>query len=261
MIKFIKNIKISKKYLFYILVILTSYFIVWVFNYDITTIKAGSMLMPIVMFYIISPFLLLLSIWRVFTHGKEVNVGNHEEEKIKKKKTDIFTHYGKSKENGLLKRLEIDLSKKLIEYNKKMSESEKRGKFFITIATVIPFFTWVYTLSHHAEKVKLDNLWALTFSSTTAGFILLSIGVTMLRHSKVFQDYADKIEEKLFYLRKLRIIALSINGKEEFSYIYEKIYSSLMNTEKKEKDEKKDDDSDKNLSLLYGQIAKLSGKP
>ena len=49
----------------------------------------------------------------------------------------------------------------------------------------------------------------------TAGFILVTIGVTMLRHSKTIQENIYYMEAKLFYLRKLRVVMLSMPDKSK----------------------------------------------
>ena len=169
---------------------------------------------------------------------------------------DLFTGYEGGIETSLLSALESDIANKLLEYKRKMNLADYTGRIFASSAIIIPVITWVYAISLYDDKEKLQNLWALTFSSMTAGFILITIGVTMLRHSKTIQENIFYMEDKIFHLRKLRVVAYSNPDKSSNEGLYNNIYDSLISAETFAKYSGSPDDDGSKMLKLYELLSK-----
>lgn len=259
--KYIKNIRISKMHAFYSAFIVLFFFLTWIAGFEFSKISDNSILYPIIVFYVISPFFLVWSLWRSFTYkNTDINIGDYEEGKLLSKFQDVFVGHKGRVETILLSALESDISSKLLEYKRKMNLADHTGRIFASSAIIIPVITWIYAIGLYDDKEKLSNLWALTFSSMTAGFILVTIGVTMLRHAKTIQENIYYMEDKIFHLRKLRVVVYSNPDKPSNEKLYENIYDSLIGSGAFAKHSNPSDADDSKLLKLYELLSKQQDK-
>lgn len=86
------------------------------------------------------------------------------------------------------------------------------GKQFAAAALVIPVVTWLVALVVFREE-KMANLWALTFSSMTAGSIAIAIGIALMKHA--IHLSADAAQTRSDYLHTVALqLAVSIGSRE-----------------------------------------------
>jgi hypothetical protein len=80
----------------------------------------------------------------------------------------------------------------------------------------MPLSTWLYTFSQVNVKTKLEHLWPFIFSSTSFGFVAVTVAVTFLRHSKAHSTELQKLRAYSDSLHKIRV-ALSTESPKEVS--------------------------------------------
>jgi len=255
--KYIKNIQISKMHAFYSVFIVLFFFLTWVMEFEFSKMSENPIYYPIAVFYIVSPFFLVWSLWKSFIYkNTEISIGDYEERVLLSESQDLFAAHEGEVTTILLRTLESDIANKLLEYKRKMNLADYTGRIFASSAIIIPLITWIYAIRLYDDVDKLQNLWALTFSSMTAGFILISIGVTMLRHAKTIQENIYYMEDKIFYLRKLRVVAYSNSDKSNNKELYNNIYNSLISSDAFAKYSEPSDDDSSKLLKLYEVLSK-----
>jgi hypothetical protein len=98
---------------------------------------------------------------------------------------------------------------------KKAARSAARFEVYGQIATVfaigMPLTTWIYAFLQANSKVKFEHLWTFIFSSTSFGFVAITVAVTLLRHSKAHTTEANRLRQYSDSLHRIRI-ALSTDA-------------------------------------------------
>lgn len=183
-------------------------FVRWInFKYDEVGDKAY--LYPILIVHTTIPFLAVWSLWKVATLAPPND-------------TDAQDGMGFTDPIGqdaaplevLLLGVERSIQQALLDGERNAARLEKYGRSFAMFSTLIPLITWVYALVVAHNKDKLDNLWALTFSSTGAGSLGVTIGVTLLRHAKAARARLETLSEEILVLRKMRVVCLATFDEE-----------------------------------------------
>jgi hypothetical protein len=164
---------------------------------DIFTQKSTTYFM--MSLYIIIPFFLVSSIFKMFTKGKE----NAE------KYCDTLEGTPTSMEH-LLFNLEQKMVFQMENYQVMMKKGELYGRISSVFSLLIPGLSWGYVFLVAANSAEPPNLGLFGFSSMTAGGIIgVTVGITLLKHAKELQPYIDKLNDEIIHLRKLRIVCLS----------------------------------------------------
>ncbi len=116
---------------------------------------------------------------------------------------------------------QIESMKSIIDCQVSLAASKaKRFELLGQLATVfsigMPLSTWVYAFFQVNAKTKLEHLWPFIFSSTSFGFIAITVAVTFLRHSKSHLTDLHKLRAYSDSLHKVRV-ALSTESPKEAS--------------------------------------------
>lgn len=128
-----------------------------------------------------------------------------------------------------LYQLERELVIEAENYKKLMKRSEFYGKLFSLSSLVIPGLSWCYTFILAAYTKDPPSLGLFGFSSMMAGGTVgVTVGVTMLRHSKSLQPYVEKVSNEITHIRKLRIVCLANPEPTENSEIMVKVLETLL---------------------------------
>ncbi|MCK5719338.1 MAG: hypothetical protein KAH84_05225 [Thiomargarita sp.] len=142
-------------------------------------------------------------------------------------------------------------------YQNMMQKSEFYGRIFAVLALIIPGISWGYVLLFTLGNEESPNLGLFGFSSMTAsGLIGVSVGITLLKHSKAIQPYVEKLSDEIIHLRKLRIICLSRNEFPEYDNLIVMVIKALLernmqnNKPNESESPKTDNAKEKNSNML-----------
>lgn len=201
--------------------------------------------------YTILPFFMAWSILRMFT-----KTGSNQ----KQSNYDVLAREDGNTSMGslLFYGLERELVVRLSDYEKMMKRSELYGRIFAIFSMIIPGIAYIY-LFFVVDPEQISNLGFLAFSSMAAGGTIgVTMGITLLKHSKSLQPYIDKLTEEIIHIRKLRIVCISSDEVLEKAHIMLKVAELLLTKQNKmENTEQKPEDSGDDLSKIGSTL--LSG--
>ena len=104
----------------------------------------------------------------------------------------------------------------IIRSSSKARRFELLGQLATIFSIGMPLSTWLYAFSQVDVKTKLEHLWPFIFSSTSFGFVAVTVAVTFLRHSKSHSAELHKLRAYSDSLHKVRV-ALSTDSPKEAS--------------------------------------------
>lgn len=87
----------------------------------------------------------------------------------------------------------------------KSQQFERLGQLATFVAVCIPISTWIYAFFHANDASKATNIWPFIFSSTSLGFVAITVAVTFLRHSKTHGTESHGSQYYSDQLHKLRV--------------------------------------------------------
>lgn len=91
------------------------------------------------------------------------------------------------------------------------------GQLATVLSIGMPFSTWLYAFSQVDVKTKLEHLWPFIFSSTSFGFVAVTVAVTFLRHSKAHAAELQKLRAYSDSLHKVQVALRTESPKDASS--------------------------------------------
>lgn len=109
--------------------------------------------------------------------------------------------------DSLLGDLEDALNERITKNLSKVNNGRVITSLALLFALFVPIATWAVTFSHADDSAVEDGIVTFAFSSIPLCGIFVLTAVTILRRRRHLEDQMNGIEDQLFALRKLRILA------------------------------------------------------